>query len=118
MDNENTTTTTTETTTTAAAPEAAPAREIRLSLTGTGSLPSQAGKAGRPRQRGRAVVRVAPGQEISAGEMRVALARELELRVGDVVQYTWEKGQTEGALTFICAKIDANEQREYLASAE
>lgn len=112
---ETTVTETTETTTaTQAAPAPAPRPRVTLALTSTGELPSQKGTAGRPRGRGRAIVRAADGTELNALAAREALAEALEIRLSDVSRYTYRA--PEDACVFICARIPADEVREYVAT--
>lgn len=117
MDSIETTTETTETTTVAStetAPAAAPRPRLTLALTATGELPSQAGKAGRPRGRGRATIRMADGSEVNVAQAREALAELLEIRLSEVTQYKYKA--PEGAVVFIAQRIGADEAREYVAS--
>lgn len=109
-----TSTTTTAPATEASAPAAVPHARVSLALVASGELPSQKGVAGRPRGRGRAVVRAAEGTELNALAAREALAEALEIRLSDVSRYSYKA--PEGACVFICARIPADEVREYVAT--
>lgn len=85
---------------------------VSISLTGSHTLPSQAGKAGRPRSRGRAWLR--SEDSLNIGACQRALAEEFGCKPKDVQHYPRETA--DGVMAFIVPGIDKDTCLTFSAS--
>ncbi len=111
----NIATVTEETTITTTATESAPVMKVSLRSDGAFPLPSQAGKAGRPRARGRAYVRPSvAGEALNRQAIQAVLACRYGLRPNQVLPYAHDSN--EGVLAFIIPGLDKDTGECFLAT--